>query len=107
MEARWGAKAQTLAADHPAWVLEAHYLALALATWVCTLSPRRIVLGGGVMQQSHLFKLIQRELAQLLNGYIRTSEITDHLEQYVVPPKLGSCAGVLGALQLAVEAARS
>lgn len=104
MEQRWGIRAEQLPPEHPAWALEARYLALALCAWVCTISPKRIVLGGGVMQQAHLFPLIRRELAQLLNGYIRTAEITSGLDDYVVPPLLGSRAGVLGALALAQEA---
>jgi fructokinase len=104
MEARWGAKAQELPADHAAWALEAHYLALALATWVCTLSPKRVLLGGGVMQQSRLFELIRKELARLLNGYIRTAEVTDGLDCFVSPPLLGQRAGVLGAIVLAERA---
>jgi fructokinase len=104
MEARWGAKAQELPPNHPAWTFEAHYLALALATWVCTLSPKRILLGGGVMQQPHLFPLIRQELARLLNGYIRTNEVAEGLDQFVIAPQLGSNAGVLGALVLAGQA---
>jgi fructokinase len=104
MEARWGMKAHELGPDHRAWKLEAHYLALALATWVCTLSPGRIVLGGGVMQQPHLFDLIRSDLAQLLNGYIRTREITEGMDRYVVAPGLAGRAGVLGALVLAGQA---
>ena len=104
IQARWGKPAQELPPDHPAWAMEAHYLALGLATWVCTLSPRRIVLGGGVMQQSHLFPLIRTELLNLLNGYIQAPEIVDSIDTYVVPPRLGSRAGVLGALVLAEQA---
>jgi fructokinase len=104
MQARWGAKAQELPPDHAAWTLEAHYLALALATWVCTLSPKRVLLGGGVMQQAQLFDLIRQELASLLNGYIRTTEVLERLECFVTPPSLGSHAGVLGALVLAEQA---
>ena len=85
--------------------LEAHYLALGLANWVCTLSPRRIVLGGGVMQQAQLFPLIRKELLALLNGYVQAREITDCIDQYVVPARLGGQAGVLGGLVLAEEAA--
>jgi fructokinase len=104
MEERWGKSAREFPEDHPAWALEAHYLALALNTWVCTLSPKRFVLGGGVMNQPYLFPLVRRELASLLNGYIRTKEITEGLDEYVVPPKLGPRAGVLGALVLAEQA---
>jgi fructokinase len=104
MQARWGAKAQELPPDHAAWTLEAHYLALALTTWVCTLSPKRVLLGGGVMQQAQLFELIRKELASLLNGYIRATEVLERLECFVTPPSLGSHAGVLGALVLAEQA---
>ncbi|MBV9087969.1 MAG: ROK family protein [Acidobacteriaceae bacterium] len=101
IEARWRTPAGDLLADHPAWQLEAHYLALGLANWVCTLSPRRIVMGGGVMEQGHLFPLIRCELAHLLNGYVRAKELTERLDEYVVPPKLGKRAGICGALVLA------
>jgi fructokinase len=107
MEARWGVPAQELPVDHPGWALEANYLALGLATWVCTLSPSSIVIGGGVMQQQHLFPMIRRELTRLLNGYIRAGALTDEIDQYVVPPQLGNRAGVLGAIALAETAHRA
>lgn len=103
--ARWGMNASALPGDHPGLALEARYLALGLANWVCTLSPRRIVLGGGVMNQGRLFPLIRAELLRLLNGYIQAGEITDGADRYVVPAMLGSRAGVLGALVLAEQAA--
>ncbi len=104
IEARWGRPAHELPPDHPAWTLEAHYLALALNNWVCTLSTKRFVLGGGVMNQPHLFQLVRQELARILNGYIRMKEVTSELDDFVVPPKLASRAGVLGSLVLAEEA---
>ena len=107
MEARWGTPARELPPGHPGWALEAHYLALGLATWVCTLSPQRIILGGGVMQQPQLFDLIRQELPRLLNGYIQAEEVTVRLDRYVIPPRLGSRAGVLGALVLAEQACTS
>jgi len=106
LQARWGVPSRELPADHPGIALEARYLALGLANWVCTLSPQRIVMGGGVMQHAHLFPLIRQELLRLLNGYIEAREITDCMDRYVVPAGLGSRAGVLGALVLAEEAAR-
>jgi fructokinase len=105
IRARWGAYASELPPDHPGLALEARYLALGLANWVCTLSPERIVMGGGVMEQKQLLPLIRRELAVLLNGYIQAREITDSAERYVVPAMLGSQAGVLGGLVLAETAA--
>jgi fructokinase len=101
IEERWNAPAAALPPDHLAWSLEAHYLALALVNVALTLSPQRILLGGGVMQQSHLFKMIRKEFAELLNGYVRHRDILDHLDEYIQPPRLGDEAGILGALVLA------
>ena len=101
---RWGQDAKDLPADHPAWILEAHYLALALATWVCTLSPQRIILGGGVMQRPSLFPKIHQRLSELLGGYLANRLLNEDIEQYVVPPGLKGHAGVLGAILLAEQA---
>lgn len=102
---RWGQPGDTLPADHPGWELEAHYIALALQNFICTLSPRRIILGGGVMQQSHLYKLIHKETQTLLKGYVHAPEILENIEDYIVPPGLGNRAGVLGAIALAQDLA--
>lgn len=101
---RWGQKAETLLAGHPAWELEAHYLSLALANYVCVLSPQRIIMGGGVMSQPQLLPLVRRKLVSVLNGYVQAAEILEHTDRYVVAPALGSRAGVLGALALAQAA---
>lgn len=101
LAARWGTRAEHLPPDHPAWDLEAHYLALGLAAIICTLSPQRIILGGGVMQQAHLFPLVRRKVQETLAGYIQSPAILDHIDQYIVPPALGDRAGVLGAIALA------
>jgi fructokinase len=101
MQKRWNAPAATLPEDHPAWALEAHYLALALMNLTVTLSPQRILLGGGVMHQPHLFDLVRAELSHLLNGYVQHPDILDHMDQFVQPPGLGSKAGILGCLVLA------
>ncbi len=103
IEKRWGQKAETLATDHPAWDLEAHYIALALENYICTLSPQRIILGGGVMQQPGVFPLIHQKVRALLNGYIQSPAITQNIAEYIVPAALGGRAGVLGAIALAEQ----
>lgn len=105
VKARWGRPAEELPADHPAWALEAEYLAQALAIYVCVLSPQRLVLGGGVMSAPQLFPLIRARLVSLLNGYVQAPEILRDTDRYVVPPALGHRAGVLGALALALAVA--
>jgi fructokinase len=95
LEARWGLPAEELD-DEAAWALEARYLALGLVAVIAVLSPRRIVLGGGVLRRAGLLELVRDEVAELLNGYVPAPEL--------VPPALGARAGVLGALALAAEA---
>jgi len=101
LEQRWGQRGETLPPDHPAWPLEAHYLALALVNLICVLSPERIVLGGGIMQQSHLFPMVRKEVQTLLNGYVQAHQLLANIDSYIVPPALGNRAGVLGAIALA------
>jgi len=93
IEARWGRRGETLPPDHPAWDLAAQYIALGLVTWICTLSPQRIILGGGVMRQAGLIDRIRTKVPALLNGYVEAPGI--------VLPALGGDAGVLGAIALA------
>jgi fructokinase len=104
MEKRWGARAETLPPDHPAWALEAEYLALAQVNLICVLSPQRIIMGGGVMSQAQLLPLIRRRVQELLNGYLRFPEVLNDIDNYIVPPALGARAGVLGAIALAMQA---
>lgn len=103
IEARWGAGPATLPPDHPAFKLEAEYLGLACMNWICTLSPQKIILGGGVMQP-HLFPLVRERTRSLLNGYVNAQEITNQIDDYIVAPALGDSAGILGGLALAISA---
>jgi len=104
IEARWQQRGEDLPDDHPAWPLEAHYLALGLMAIICTLSPQRIILGGGVMERSLLFPMIRSRVRDLLNGYVQAPAITEPTNTYILPPALGRQAGVLGAIALAARA---
>ncbi|WP_319415785.1 ROK family protein [Marispirochaeta aestuarii] len=105
IEARWGRPGIELPEDHPAWDLEAWYLAQGLASMVLMLSPRRIIMGGGVMHQPQIFPAIRRYLKEFLNGYVDRPEITEEQEDYIVFPERENRAGITGALLLAEEAA--
>ena len=107
IEKRWGRKAVELPPDHPAWDLEARYLAQMCVNAICTLSPEMIILGGGVMQQKHLFPLIHQHTLALLNGYIQVPAITEHIADYIREPGLGTKSGATGALLLAQMALNS
>jgi len=104
MGLRWNTDAEELPATHAAWELEAEYLAAAVCTFSYTLSPERIILGGGVMEQAQLIDEVRRMVAQRINGYIKSSRVLDEMDQYVVLPGLGSRSGVLGAICLANQA---
>jgi fructokinase len=102
---RWGALPEELPDDHPAWELEARYLASGLANIVLTLSPSRIVIGGGVMRRSVLLPLVRQGLLAQLANYVQASALVDDIDSYVIPPALGDRAGVLGAIALAEKVA--
>lgn len=100
ISARWGKKSSELECGHPAWELQAWYMGAALASFVCTLSPQRIILGGGVMEVEGLLQKIQAQTAAHLNSYVQHASITEHMNKYIVLPELGARAGVIGALEL-------
>ena len=103
IEKRWGKKGYELPPDHEAWTLEASYLAQMCMNAVCAYSPEKIILGGGVMQQKHLFPLIRRKTLELLNGYVQTEYILNGIDSYIVEPGLGTKSGATGALLLAQQ----
>jgi fructokinase len=104
IERRWGVKGHELPADHKAWELEAWYLAQSVVSAVLLLSPQRVIMGGGVMKQAHLFPMIRKQVQTMLNGYVQAEAITSRIDEYIVPPGLGDNAGLAGALALGIEA---
>lgn len=97
MLARWGKPAAELPADHPAWDVEAWYLAHGILALLAILSPTRVVVGGGVSQAAGLHEKISELLKTVSNGYFDK----EMLETLVTPPALGQAAGIKGALLLA------
>lgn len=104
IEARWGKKGQELPAGHKAWELEAFYLAQSVTQAILLLSPQKILLGGGVMQQPQLLPLIREAVGRNLNGYVSSDAITKHMDEYIAAPGLGQRAGLCGALALGLAA---
>ncbi|MCR5687359.1 MAG: ROK family protein [Lachnospiraceae bacterium] len=104
IEERWGSRAEDLSDRPEVWEMEADYISQALMSMVLTISPRKIILSGGVMRQQQLFPLIRKKLIEKLAGYIHTGEIED-IDNYVVPASLSDDQGIKGAIQLGVLAA--
>jgi fructokinase len=100
IEERWGEKGINLVDRVEVWEMEGYYVAQALMQYVLILSPKRIILGGGVMSQKQVFPIIYKYLAELLNGYVTLPE----LSEYIVSPGLGDRAGIIGSLLLAYQA---
>ncbi len=101
MELRWRQSPEKLPSDHPAWELEASYLASAVNNFICTISPQRIIMGGGLMKNPGLMPAVRRKVVDSLNGYIHSEAIMKDIDRYIVSPALGDLAGVIGALELA------
>jgi fructokinase len=102
--ARTGCELRQLDLSHKQWELQADYLGQLCAQVVLTVSPQRIIIGGGVMNE-RLFPMVRARMLDWLGGYIDRNEILSHSDRYVVPPGLGARAGVMGALALAMAAA--
>lgn len=105
--ARVKGDARELPDDHPAFVIEAHYLAQMCANLILTLSPRRILLGGGVMQREALFPMIREETKRLLNGYIASPMVNERIDETIVPPTLFPVSGLVGAYLIGKKAMES
>lgn len=103
---RWGKPAAELAGQEEVWELESYYIAQAVTNYILTLSPQKIILGGGVMHQKQLFPQIRRKVAGMLNGYICHDAVLGGIDRYIVPPALGEDPGIKGALMLGKNAVK-
>ena len=101
IEKRLGARGETIRDDEPFWDIEADYIASALSNFILILSPRRIILGGGIMERAFLFSVIQHKVLESLNGYVENESLLKRIDEYIVPPALGNRSGSLGAIALA------
>lgn len=97
---RWGKPAAELTDRKEVWELESDYLAQAVANYILTLSPQKVILGGGVMHQEQMFALVRKKVQEKLNSYLQNDRIAEHIEEYIVPPALGDNAGITGAFLL-------
>ncbi len=100
--ARWAMPATDLPDNHPAWQLEASYIAKALRNYAYTLAPEKIILGGGVMDRRFLFPMIRAAFKEEMAGYGTPAMV---LEDYIVPSGFKGDAGLYGALCLILDKA--
>ncbi|WP_321970923.1 ROK family protein [Paratractidigestivibacter sp.] len=103
IELRWGKPAAELVERNEVWELEGDYLAQMCMNLILCYSPKRIVLGGGVMHQEQLFPIVRKKTLEYLGGYISAPELED-IDSYIVPAGCGGDQGILGCLELARRA---
>lgn len=102
IEERWGKPGKELTDQEDVWELESYYIAQALTALIMSLSPQKIILGGGVMHQESLFPLIRKKTSEMINGYLKTKELED-MDSYIVPASLHDDQGIMGCLKLAMN----
>jgi fructokinase len=103
IEKRLRKSGATVPEGDPFWDIEAGYIASALVNYILTLSPRKIILGGGVMQREFLFPKVRRRVQESLNGYVASRSVLEQIDEYIVPPGLGNQSGSMGAIALAMQ----
>ena len=101
IEKRLGVRGSDVPESDAFWDLEAEYIASALTNYILTLSPRKIILGGCVMQREFLFPKIREKVLKQLNGYVVHKNLLEDIDNYIVPPALGNRSGSMGAIALA------
>ena len=101
MQARWAMAAQDLPRDHHGWDIEAYYLAQICVTALMTVSPQRILLGGGVMHNRDLYPMVRRHVTALLGSYL-SSPALDDMDRFIIPPALYPDSGLVGGALLAL-----
>lgn len=104
IEKRAGVSAKDLPEDARDWEFVSYYIAQGICSYILTVAPERIVLGGGVMNRAHVIPMIRAKVAELLNGYIDTKELKN-IDSYIVPASLGGEQAVKGCMKLAYDAA--
>jgi len=97
---RWQTHPKNLPSEHPAWDLEAHYLAIMCVNLTWMYAPEKIIFGGGVMARSFLYPKIRANLKKMLSGYAHDVALND-MDRYIISTALGGDAGITGALALA------
>ena len=103
---RWGAPAEQLGENHPAWDLEARYIARACTNLIYAFSPEAIVLGSSVGSAPNLVSKVNRHVRQMLNNFMEPELRSKYAHHpVVVPSALGAESSLFGAVILGLRGA--
>jgi len=101
---RCGLNASEIIESAQVWERVAEYISLALVNYIYISAPQKILIGGGVMKQTHLFAKIRNNVLKHLNGYNHSSINQKNISDYICPPDLGENSAILGGFALAKKA---
>lgn len=101
IEQRWNEKGHLLAENEAVWELEGYYIAQALMNYILTLSPEKIILGGGVMKQRQLLPIIYKHIKTLNKGYVAFDQLEDGIADYIVTPGIEGLSAIKGGFYAA------
>jgi fructokinase len=87
--------------DNPVWNVQAYYIAQLCASVIYLTSVKRIIIGGGLTKRSGLFEHIRKYVQQILNNYLNLPALLEHIDDYIVPSKLGDLIGIQSAFDIA------
>lgn len=108
IQAQAGVPAEELPQADAIWEEVVQALATLMHNLVLTTAPQRILIGGGVVSgQPFLLPRLRRALVASLNGYGMAPAIVADIDSFIDAPGLGTSAGPLGAIALALAVARS
>lgn len=97
LEKRTGKRGEDLDKDDEAFTIIAKYIAKAIMNYTFVLRPHIVIIGGGVVNKEGMIEKIRKEFSKLDNKYIKIPDA----ETYIVFPKLGNEAGLVGGYVLA------
>lgn len=98
--ARWGTSLSHLPADHPGHAIIADYIAQACHVLFASVAVEEVVVGGGVANTPGLVERVAQRARELDAGYLPGTA-----RHRIIRPRLGSDAGITGAMMLAKAAA--
>ena len=98
--ARWGTSLSHLPADHPGHAIIADYIAQACHMLFASVAVEEVVVGGGVANTPGLVERVAQRARELDADYLPGTA-----RHRVIRPRLGSDAGITGAMMLAKAAA--
>ena len=101
IKARWGRSLSELEPEHPAYDLEAGYIATLCLSLMLSFSPDMILLGGGVMQAEGLLQRIRDQVFKGLGGYLSYASHREDLDAIIAEPQFTGHAAIIGCFLMA------